>query len=139
MTFNRISLLNAALPGLSCAFAAALSLSALAAPAAPDHATIEQQQEGPGAGNPMPMFFPPQGRPMMLPPHPEPGSCHGGELFCASVQTDNPAETIQKLNSILPATAGGHYRVRVSVERVPEHPMDKGHNPNTDTPPAPAK
>lgn len=137
MSFNRTLLLSTALPLLSCGVAAVVSVSALAAPTVPDHAPAAQQ-EGQGSGNPMPMFFPPQGRPMMMPPHQQ-GFCQGGELFCAAVQTDNPGESIQKLNSILPATNGGHYRVRISVERLPEHAMDKGHNPDGDNTPAPAK
>ncbi|WP_410015768.1 hypothetical protein [Sodalis sp. C49] len=134
MSASRKSLLSAALPTLACTVAA-LSFSVLAAPAAPDQGSAAaMHQEGPGAGYPVPMLFQPPGR---LPPH-EPGFCRGGELFCAAVQTDNPADTLQKLNGILPAANGGHYRVRVSVERVPEHPMDKGPHPAADTPPASA-
>ncbi len=69
---------------------------------------------------PGPMFFPHPGGPMMM--RHGPGFCHGGEVFCASVQSDNPGETIQKLNSILPApVAGSHYEVRLSVVKVPNH------------------
>ena len=59
----------------------------------------------------------------MLPPQPlMMGFCHPGELFCASVASDNPTETIQKLTSVLPVTtAGKHYEVRLSVIEVPDH------------------
>ncbi|QWA12817.1 hypothetical protein GTU79_09135 [Sodalis ligni] len=69
---------------------------------------------------PGPMFFHHPGGPMMM--RHGPGFCHGGEVFCASVQSDNPGETIQKLNTILPApAAGSHYEVRLSVVKVPNH------------------
>lgn len=111
-----------------CAAAAVLSFSALGAPAVQEPAPAVQQ-EGPGPHNPMPMMFQGPGGPMMQPHH-EPGFCHGGELFCASVLTDNPGDAAQKLNSILPATSGGHYRVRFSIEKIPDHPFPKGHNPD---------
>ncbi|MFU2318218.1 hypothetical protein [Rahnella sp. PCH160] len=59
----------------------------------------------------------------MLPPLPMMmGLCHPGALFCASVASDNPTETIQKLTSVLPATtAGKHYEVRLAVVEVPDH------------------
>jgi len=108
------------------ALAAMLSFSTLAAPAVNPASAQTQTAEAP-----MPMLFQGPARPMMMPPH-RPGFCHDGELFCASVLSDNPADAIQKLSSILPATNGGHYQVRVSVELVPDHPQhpgDKGHNP----------
>ena len=62
-----------------------------------------------GEGLPLP---PP---PMMM------GFCHPGQLFCASVASDNPTATIQKLTSVLPATtAGKHYEVRLVVVEVPD-------------------
>ncbi|PBI78393.1 hypothetical protein A9993_01100 [Rahnella victoriana] len=59
----------------------------------------------------------------MLPPPPMMmGFCHPGQLFCASVASENPTETIQKLTSVLPATtAGKHYEVRLAVVEVPDH------------------
>ncbi len=113
---------------LSAAIAAVLSLPALAT-ASP--APAPASQPTPSPENAPPMFFQPPGRPMMMPPH-GPGFCRGGELFCASALTDNPGETIQKLNSIVPAPGGGHYQVRISVERVPDHQGDKGHHPEPD-------
>lgn len=89
-----------------------------------------------GAGNP-PMPVPPgaqYGQPplaMPLPPFPGPhggpdghgdGFCHGNALFCASMISENPADSLQKLNSILPPTAKGvHYQVRVAVVAIPDH------------------
>ena len=62
-----------------------------------------------GEGLPLP---PP---PMMM------GFCHPGQLFCASVASDNPTQTIQNLTSVLPATtAGKHYEVRLAVVEVPD-------------------
>ncbi|QLK61765.1 hypothetical protein GE278_13695 [Enterobacteriaceae bacterium Kacie_13] len=49
------------------------------------------------------------------------GFCHPGQLFCASVASENPTDTIQKLTSVLPATtAGKHYEVRLAVVEVSE-------------------
>ena len=49
------------------------------------------------------------------------GFCHPGQLFCASVASDNPTQTIQNLTSVLPATtAGKHYEVRLAVVEVPD-------------------
>lgn len=56
-----------------------------------------------------------------LPPPMMMGFCHPGQLFCASVASDNPTATIQKLTSVLPATtAGKHYEVRLVVVEVPD-------------------
>ncbi len=118
-----------ALFSAAAALAAMLSLSALAG--SPVNSASAQPQP---PENPMPMLPLEPGKPMMMPPHP-PGFCHGGELFCASVLSDNPSEAIQKLSSILPAANGGHYQVRVSVEWVPDHPQhpgDKGHSAGPD-------
>ncbi|WP_413734262.1 hypothetical protein ACL2XP_17695 [Sodalis sp. RH21] len=116
---------------LSVATAAVLSLPALAAPATASPAPTPASQPAPSLESAPPTFFQSPGRPMMMPPH-GPGFCRGGELFCASALTDNPGETIQKLNSIIPAPSGGHYQVRISVERVPDHQGDKGHHPEPD-------
>ncbi|WP_074013352.1 hypothetical protein [Candidatus Sodalis sp. SoCistrobi] len=102
------------------------SLGALAAPPA-------------GAGN-TPTPIPPgaqYGQPpqvMPLPPFPRlrggpggpgghgEGFCHGSELFCASMASENPADSLQKLTSILPPAAKGvHYQVRVAVVAIPDH------------------
>lgn len=79
-------------------------------------------------GHPQPMMEPPHGMPPFhgegMPPMPPMmmGFCHPGQLFCASVASDNPTETIQKLTSVLPATtAGKHYEVRLAVVEVPDH------------------
>lgn len=49
------------------------------------------------------------------------GFCHPGQLFCASVASDNPTDTIQKLTSVIPATTSGkHYEVRLAVVEVPD-------------------
>lgn len=71
---------------------------------------------------------PPMGLPSFhgdgMPPPPPmmmAGFCHPGQLFCASVASDNPTETIEKLTSVLPAiTAGKHYEVRLAVVEVPD-------------------
>lgn len=58
---------------------------------------------------------------MLPPPAFMNGFCHSGQLFCASVASDNPAETIQKLTSVLPVTtADKHYEVRLAVVEVPD-------------------
>lgn len=56
-----------------------------------------------------------------MPPPLMMGFCHPGQLFCASVASDNPTQTIQNLTSVLPATtAGKHYEVRLAVVEVPD-------------------
>jgi hypothetical protein len=130
-----MAVLNKALTLVFCGLAGVLTLSAQAAtPAAPAPSSPAGWQNPQPMGGPMPpMCLPfPGGRPMM---HFEPASCHGGELFCASVLSDNPGDTIQKLNSILPSAAKGvHYQVRVSVVAVPDQPT--GQTPGDHQPPA---
>ncbi|UJD82579.1 hypothetical protein FS595_04660 [Serratia rubidaea] len=63
-----------------------------------------------------------KGHPPFPGPHPMPGFCHGGELFCASSLSDNPTETINKLTSVIPAGKAKRYEVRVSVVELPDHP-----------------
>ncbi|CAI0884938.1 hypothetical protein [Serratia proteamaculans] len=71
---------------------------------------------------------PPTEQGFRLPPFPgghmpKPGFCHGGELFCATSASDNPTETINKLTSVIPASAAKHYEVRVSVVALPDNPL----------------
>ncbi|QII37263.1 hypothetical protein G3M83_05920 [Rouxiella badensis] len=113
-----------------CGIAALISVGSQAAEStdkAPQGAPMTQpQDEPPFHGEGMP-HFPPMG--MMMPPPPMHGFCHGGELFCASVDSDNPTDTLQKLNGVIPAaTAGKHYEVRVSVVEVPDFPRHE-HGP----------
>jgi len=118
-----MTLLSKSLVILTCTLGA-ISFNSLAAAPAGTPAAAPAGWPTPPGPMPMPMFFPHPGGPMMM--HHSPGFCHGGDVFCASVLSDNPGETIQKLNSILPAaTAGSHYEVRLSVEKVPDHPGDK--------------
>ncbi|MEN3259945.1 hypothetical protein AAH678_14540 [Sodalis endosymbiont of Spalangia cameroni] len=92
-----------------------------------------------GAGNTPPPPGAQDGQPplgMPLPPFPGAhggpgghgeGFCHGDELFCASMASDNPTESLQKLNSILPPAANGvHYQVRVAVVAIPDHKPGAG-------------
>ncbi|MEG3135444.1 hypothetical protein SC206_17950 [Rouxiella sp. T17] len=107
-----------------CGLAALMSVGSQAAESTqktPQNAPPSSSREMPpfhGEGEGMP-HFPPMG--MMMPPPPMHAFCHGGELFCASVASDNPTDTLQKLNGVIPAaTAGKHYEVRVSVVEVPD-------------------
>jgi len=118
-----------------CGLAALMSVGSQAADTpskAPQDAPSGQSREMPsfhGEEEGMP-HFPPMG--MMMPPPPMHAFCHGGELFCASVASDNPTDTLQKLNGVIPAaTAGKHYEVRVSVVEVPDfpHPGQQGNKP----------
>lgn len=129
-----MTVLDKTLTGALCGLAGVLTFGAQAAtPSAPAPVAPVAWQNPQPMGGPMPpMCLPLPGRPMM---HFAPASCHGGELFCASVLSDNPGDTIQKLNSILPAAAKGvHYQVRVSVVEVPEHP--EGQAPGDHQPPS---
>ena len=103
-----------------CGIAALISVGSDAAEStnkAPQAEPANQpQEEMPFHGEGRPPF-PPMG---MMPP-PMHGFCHARELFCASVASDNPTDTLQKLNGVIPAaTAGKHYEVRVSVVEVPD-------------------
>lgn len=111
--------------------AASLNGAALAATAASSGAA---GWHNPAPGEQEPAFMPHPGGPMFM-PH-RPGVCQGREVFCASVQSDNPGETLQKLDSILPAAVSGeHYQVVVSVVKIPDHPEKKA----GDAPGAPAQ
>lgn len=116
-----------------CGIAALISVGSQAAETsdpAPQNAPVSHPQGEPPFHGEGP-HFPPMG--MMMPPPPMLGFCHGFELFCASVASDNPTDTLQKLNSVIPApTAGKHYEVRVSVVEVPDfphHEHDHDHGP----------
>ncbi|TKI07683.1 hypothetical protein [Martelella alba] len=86
--------------------------SAAEGPQAPSNPPVEQR------GWPI---MPPHPGPIFMPHHP--GACQGEEVFCAAVRSDNPGETVQKLNGILPpAVSGEHYEVVVSVVKIPDHP-----------------
>ncbi|XXD09338.1 hypothetical protein ACMYSN_00490 [Klebsiella sp. R445] len=68
-----------------------------------------------------PMMDMPQGRgamPMPLPPFPP----RKPVIFSATVATDNPAETINKLTPLIPTDKAKHYEVRVEVVPVPDMP-----------------
>ncbi|CAI0704222.1 hypothetical protein AB6825_20975 [Serratia proteamaculans] len=96
---------------LALPFLAAVTLFSVSALSAPADKTAPPQTE--------------QG--FHLPPFPgghmaKPGFCHGGELFCATSASDNPTETINKLTSVIPASAAKHYEVRVSVVALPDKP-----------------
>lgn len=96
---------------LALPFLAAVTLFSVSALSAPADKTAPPQTE--------------QG--FRLPPFPggnmaKPGFCHGGELFCATSASDNPTETINKLTSVIPASAAKHYEVRVSVVALPDKP-----------------
>lgn len=41
-------------------------------------------------------------------------------IFSATVATDNPVETINKLTPLIPASKAKHYEVRVEVVPVPD-------------------
>lgn len=56
--------------------------------------------------------------PMPLPPLPPKKPV----IFSATVATDNPAETINKLIPLIPANKAKHYEVRVEVVPVPDIP-----------------
>lgn len=72
-------------------------------------------------GHPPAAMFPAQGQgPMPIPMPPLPP--HKPVLFSATVATDTPAETIQKLTTLIPASASKHYEVRVEVVPVPDAP-----------------
>nr|WP_287858261.1 hypothetical protein [Klebsiella sp.] len=43
-------------------------------------------------------------------------------LFSATVATDNPVETINKLTPLIPASKAKHYEVRVEVVPMPDMP-----------------
>lgn len=106
-----------------CGIAALVSVGSHAAEStdkAPQNAPISHPQDEPPFHGEGPHLRP---MGMMMPPPPMFGFCHGGELFCASVASDNPTDTLQKLNGVIPAaTAGKHYEVRVSVVEVPDFP-----------------
>nr|VXZ83655.1 Uncharacterised protein [Klebsiella pneumoniae] len=55
--------------------------------------------------------------PPQLPPH-------RPVLFSATVATDTPAETINKLTALIPAGRAKHYEVHVEVVPVGEEPTD---------------
>jgi hypothetical protein len=99
---------------------ALFSVASIAAdPASKMSPATMSSAQGEGGGLPegmMPMM------PMMppMPPHMG-GICHHDSLFCASIASDNPTETVQKITSILPAAQSGkHYQVQVSVVEVPD-------------------
>ncbi|MBF6635775.1 hypothetical protein ITX54_03740 [Rouxiella silvae] len=113
-----------------CGIAALISVGSYAAEntnKAPQAEPANQpQEEMPFHGEGRPPFPPME---MMMSP-PMHGFCHGRELFCASVASDNPTDTLQKLNGVIPATtAGKHYEVRVSVVEVPDFPHHGPRNP----------
>ncbi|WP_255557187.1 hypothetical protein [Sodalis sp. dw_96] len=145
-----MTLLSKSLIILTCTLGAVSLGGMAAAPAGtPSTTNAPAGWQNPPPSEPMPMFSPHPGGPMMMPmffPHPGgpmmmphgTGFCHGGEVFCASMQSDNPGETLQKLNSILPAaTAGSHYEVRISVVKVPDH-HDEEKAPDAGAGPHPA-
>lgn len=96
---------------LALPFLAAMTLFSVSALSAPADKTAPPQTE---QGFRLPPF--PGGH------MPKPGFCHGGELFCATSASDNPTETINKLTSVIPASAAKHYEVRVSVVALPDKP-----------------
>jgi hypothetical protein len=106
-----------------CAMAVLISVASQAADSsqkAPSNpvAMSHSQQEMPFHDDEDMPHHPPM-PPMGMMPPPMHGFCHGGELFCASVASDNPTDTLQKLNTVIPAaSAGKHYEVRVSVVEV---------------------
>ena len=97
---------------LAVPFLAAVTLFSVSALSAPADKTAPPQTE---PGFRLPPF--PGGH------MPKPGFCHGGELFCATSASDNPTETINKLTSVIPASAAKHYEVRVSVVALPDKPL----------------
>lgn len=113
---------------------ALVSLNALAAPPAPaptDNTATPALMQGPEHGRP-PMPFMPH-RPGDRGEHG--GFCHGGELFCASMASDNPTDTLSKLNSIVPPASNGvHYEVRVSIVAVEDHAPHNGANDRSGQP-----
>lgn len=82
------------------------------------------KNDGPApAGNNagQPVMDMPQGRgpmPMPLPPFPP----RKPVLFSATVATDNPVETINKLTALIPTGSAKHYEVRVEVVSAPDMP-----------------
>ncbi|MEN0614448.1 hypothetical protein ABK730_18315 [Klebsiella indica] len=56
--------------------------------------------------------------PMPFPPFPPKKPV----IFSATVATDNPVETINKLTPLIPANKAKHYEVRVEVVPVPDIP-----------------
>lgn len=96
---------------LAVPFLAAVTLFSVSALSAPADKTAPPQTE---QGFRLPPF--PGGH------MPKPGFCHG-ELFCATSASDNPTETINKLTSVIPASAAKHYEVRVSVVALPDKPL----------------
>ncbi|HAT1610405.1 TPA: hypothetical protein I8Y12_002962 [Raoultella planticola] len=67
---------------------------------------------GNNTGQPV-MEMPPGHGPMPLPLPPFPP--RKPVLFSATVATDNPAETINKLTALIPTGSAKHYEVRVEV------------------------
>ncbi len=59
-----------------------------------------------------------------LPPFPPQLLPHRPVLFSATVATDTPAETINKLTALIPAGRAKHYEVHVEVVPVGEEPTD---------------
>ncbi len=59
-----------------------------------------------------------------LPPFPPQLPPHRPVLFSATVATDTPAETINKLTALIPAYQAKHYEVHVEVVPLAREPTD---------------
>ncbi|MGN2425024.1 MULTISPECIES: hypothetical protein [Klebsiella] len=99
----------ALLATVSIATASAFAADKNDVPAPPDNPPGQPMMEMPQGRGPMPMPLPP------LPPRKP-------LLFSATVATDNPAETINKLTALIPTGSAKHYEVRVEVVPVPDMP-----------------
>ncbi len=66
-----------------------------------------------------------------LPPFPPQLPPHRPVLFSATVATDTPAETINKLTALIPAGQAKHYEVHVEVVPVGEEPTDNSQRRST--------
>ena len=71
----------------------------------------------PGADHPA-FDMPQRHGPMPFPPMPP----RRPVLFSATVASDNPVETINKLTPLIPTDKAKHYEVRVEVVAVPDMP-----------------
>ena len=97
--------------GLLALALSASSLSAQAAPTENAHDAPPSVMEGKGPRGGFPGSLPPDAMPPPMIP-----------LYQASMQTDNPAEGLNKLLSAMPQKSGGHYEVRVAVVELPPAP-----------------
>ena len=97
--------------GTIIALLATVSIAAASAFAADKSETPPERDN---AGQP-PFEMNQQRGPMPLPPLPP----RKPVLFSATVASDNPTDTINKLTALIPASKARHYEVRVEVVAVP--------------------